>query len=61
MTLIPSGRVFHRYVSIVHLQVLRSEVALRRKQHLNILRGGVEDRGEVCRARHDCGLDNVKF
>ena len=45
----------------VHLQVLGSEVTLRRKQHLNVLRGGVEDGGEVCRARHDCRLDKVKF
>jgi hypothetical protein len=38
----------------VNLQVLRSHVALGREEHLNVLRGWVEDWRKVC-GRHDRG------
>ncbi len=37
----------------VHLEVLRAEVALGSEEHLNVLLGGVEDRGEVGRGHLD--------
>ena len=40
----------------VHLQVLAAQVTLSCKQHLNILRGSIEDWRKIS-WRHDCGLD----
>ena len=42
----------------MHLQVLATEVALSRQEHLNVLRGRVEDRGEVGGSGHVCGIDS---
>ena len=40
----------------VNLEIFGAEMALRCEQHLNVLRGSIEDRREL-RRRHDCGLD----
>jgi hypothetical protein len=39
----------------VNLQILRSEVALASQEHLNVLGGGIENRGKVGRS-HPCDL-----
>ena len=44
----------------MHLEVLGSEMALSCKEHLDVLRGGIEDGGELRRSHLDDLVCEVK-